>query len=251
MQAYNIITSSNPASLSPNTNSYNPINNNVGPTAASALLFNSPASINTPNDINNIPTSKRGGMYDGTQNQNTVTSYSVSPYSNVANFRQQQQLQRNLFISKQQKAAAAAHNQPHNFLRHQNNTSHKRILYHNANYGFFRPLPSPPIPRPSSPNKNTMASCNVANSSDNGVGHQRQFSYLSQILRNNARNYLDPEKVNKFYLQHLITTKIIGFTHIENNQSGISNYQYHLLEWGTDCIRRYSDRMQRKFSNGS
>jgi len=103
----------------------------LGPTAESALLFNTNACINFPND-NQFP----GVCNDGTN----VTNQAVSPNpslqtstwsQDVAKFRHQQELQRNLLIVKKQQAAAAAQTQQHGFIRQQNNLSHKRLMYQN------------------------------------------------------------------------------------------------------------------------
>ena len=160
----------------------------VGPTAASALLFNTTSCINAPNDINS---QLQGGCRDSIiHTAPLTTSYQTSSWPNqsIANFRQQQQLQRNLLIFKQQKAAAAAQNhQQQSFIRQQNNLSHKRVLYPSSNYGFLKPIPPPPAPPPPPPpgsNKNGMVSYYVSTAAE--LLNQNQLNQFSSSLRNNA-----------------------------------------------------------------
>ena len=166
----------------------------VGPTAASALLFNTTACINAPNDINS---QLQGGCHDSIIHTTPLTtSYQTSSWPNhsVANFRQQQQLQRNLLIFKQQKAAAAAQNQQQGFIRQQNNLSHKRILYQTANYGFLKPIPPPPAPPPPpGSNKNGMVSYKVSTTPE--LLNQKQLNEFSSIIKNNATNCSEQAKV--------------------------------------------------------
>lgn len=153
---------------------------NVGPTAASALLFNTTASINKPSDIN----IQLSGGYE----HNTAYHTSSWP-QNVANFRQQQQLQRNLLIFKQQKAAAAAQNQQQNYIRQQNNLSYKRVLYQNPGFSFVKPIPPPPPPPLTPVLSVKMPSLTPV------TNQQEQLNRISFISTNNAANSSDLSQV--------------------------------------------------------
>ena len=169
---------------------------NIGPTAESALLFNTSACISLPNDA------QFSGVGNDGSNRTTPPNPSFQPSSwsqSVANFRQQQQLQRNLLIVKQQKAAAAAHNQQHGFIRQQNNLSHKRLMYQNSNFGLMKTIPPPPPPPPPPQHgliRNGVVAFNTAsNSAGQGNQQQSQQNQFSGALKNNLIRSLDTSEV--------------------------------------------------------
>ena len=168
----------------------------IGPTAESALLFNTTACISLPNDAQ-----FSGVNNDGTkQTTPPNSSFQSSSWSqSVANFRHQQQLQRNLLIAKKQQAAAAAQNQQHGFIRQQNNLSHKRLLYQNSGFGLMKTIPPPPPPPPPPQNGTIRNGMVLLNSSSNLGGQINsqliQQNQFSDSMKNNSLRSLDASKV--------------------------------------------------------
>ena len=184
------------------TNAFSNHQVNIGPTAASALLFNNTPCINNPNDVNNsFQFSGGGGLHDGI-NLSTTNQISSWPHK-VTNFRQQQQIQRNLLIFKQQKAAAVAaanQNQQHSFLRQQNNVSpQKRVLYQTPSYNFLKPNPLPPPPSytpPQNQSERGLVSFDISPNSCEAINQQQQqLTQLSNLLQNTETNSSDASKV--------------------------------------------------------
>ena len=172
----------------------------IGPTAESALYFNTNACMNFPND-NQFSAVCQDGI---NQTMPTNSSLQTSSWSqSVAKFRQQQELQRNLLIVKKQQAAAAAQTQQHGFIRQQNNLSHKRLLYQNG-FGLMKTAPPPPPPPPPPPNgliRNGIVTFdNPSNSVETTNIQQIQQEKFANVLKNNAVRSMGTTKVYSQYL---------------------------------------------------
>ena len=172
----------------------------IGPTAESALYFNTNACINFPNDNQfSAAVCKDGTNQTMPKNSSLQTS---SWSQSVAKFRQQQELQRNLLIVKKQQAAAAAQTQQHGFIRQQNNLSHKRLLYQNG-FGLMKTAPPPPPPPPPPLNglirNGIVRFDNPSNPGETKNVQQIQQDKFANVLKNNAVRSLDTTKVYSQY----------------------------------------------------
>ena len=173
----------------------------IGPTAESALYFNTNACINFPND-NQFSAVCKDGINPTMPSNSSLQTSSWS--QSVAKFRQQQELQRNLLIVKKQQAAAAAQTQQHGFIRQQNNLSHKRLLYQNSGFGLIKTIPPPPPPPPPPQNglitNGFVTFDSPTNSEETTSIHQIQQNKFTNALKNNAVRSLDTTKVYSQYL---------------------------------------------------